>query len=272
MQKISKWNKGYKYLLMVLDLFSKYGWIVPLKTKTGLEVSQALASIFRENKPKMLWVDKGKKYYNRHVLDLLAKDKIEIYSTENEEKSSVCERWNRTIKTKMYEQFTIQNNTVYIDILPKILSSYNNCKHRSIRMTPKEARKPENYGKVYFHLYRDLGTRGAQAKPTFANCDRVRISKYKRQTFDKGYTPNWTEEVFTVDKIQMTHPITYKIRDGNSEDIKGTFYGEELQKTDQSMYRIEKIIRKKGNKALVKWKGYPDEFNSWIPLIDLEKK
>ena len=85
---------------MVLDLFSKYGWIVPLKTKTGLEVSGALASIFREHKPKMLWVDKGKEYYNRQVLDLLAKEKIQIYSTENEEKSSVCERLNRTINTK----------------------------------------------------------------------------------------------------------------------------------------------------------------------------
>ena len=208
---------------MVLHLFSKYGWIVPLKTKTGLEVSQALASIFRGNKPKMLWVDKGKEYYNRHVLDLLAKDKIQIYSTENEEKSSVCERWNRTIKTKMYKQFTIQNNTVYIDILPKILSSYNNSKHRSIGMTPKEAKKTENYGKVYFHLYGDLSVRGARAKPAFAIGDRVRISKYKRQTFDKGYTPNWTEEVFTVDKIQMTHLITYKIRDGNGEGVKGTF-------------------------------------------------
>ena len=131
MQKLSKCNKGYKYLLMVLDIFSKYGWIVPLKTKTGLEVSKGLESIFRENKPKMLWVDKGKEYYNRHVLDLLAKNKTEIYFTENEEKSSVCERWNRTIKTKMYKQFTVQNNTVYIDILPKILSSYNNSKHRS---------------------------------------------------------------------------------------------------------------------------------------------
>ena len=168
---------------MVLDIFSKYGWIVPLRTKTGLEVSQALASIFRGNKPKMLWVDKGKEYYNRHVLDLLAKDKIEIYSTENEEKSSVCERWNRTIKTKMYKQFTIQYNTIYIDILPKILSSYNNSKHRSIGMTPKGARKPENYGKVYFHLYGNLGVPG---KPAFATGDRVRISKYKRQTFDKG--------------------------------------------------------------------------------------
>ena len=199
MQKLSKWNKGYKYLLMVLDIFSKYGWIVPLKTKTGLEVSQALASIFRENKPKMLWVDKGKEYYNRHVLDLLAKNKIEIYSTENEEKSSVCERWNRTIKTKMYKQFTRQNNTVYTDILPKILSSYNNSKHRSIGMTPNQARKPENYGMAYFHLYGDLEAPGA---PAFAIGDRVRTSKYKRKTFDKGYTPNWTEEVFIIDKIQ----------------------------------------------------------------------
>ena len=153
MQKLSKWNKGYKYLLMVLDIFSKYGWIVPLKTKTGLEVSKAFQIIFEENKPKMLWVDKGKEYYNKNVLDLLAKNDIKIYSTENEEKSSVCERWNRTIKTKMYKQFTIQNNTVYIDILPKILSSYNNSKHRSIGMTPLQARQPKNYGKVYFNLY-----------------------------------------------------------------------------------------------------------------------
>ena len=116
-------------------------------------------------------------------------------------------------------------------------------------------------------MYGDLGIPG---KPAFAIGDRVRISKYKRQTFDKGYTPNWTEEVFTVDKIQMTHPITYKIRDGNGEDIEGTFYGEELQKTDQNIHRIEKIMRKKGDKALVKWKGYPDGFNSWIPLKDLE--
>ena len=105
MQKLNKWNRGYKYLLMVLDLFSKYGWIVPLKTKTGLEVSKAFESI--HNKPKMLWVDKGKEYYNKNVLDLLAKDNITICSTENEEKSSVCERWNRTIKDKMYKRFTM---------------------------------------------------------------------------------------------------------------------------------------------------------------------
>lgn len=80
----------------------------------------------------------------------------------------------------------------------------------------------------------------------------VRISKYKIKTFDKGYTPNWTEEVFIIDAIQPTNPIIYKIKDLNGEEIKGTFYSEELQKTDQTIYRIEKVIRKTKNKALVK--------------------
>ena len=134
-------------------------------------------------------------------------------------------------------------------------------------MTPLQAREPQNYGKVYFHLYGDLES--DNRKPAFKKGDRVRISKYKRKTFDKGYTPNWTEEVFIIDETQWTNPITYKIRDLNGEPIKGTFYQEELQKTDQEIYRIEKVIRKTKDKALVKWKGYPDEFNSWVSLEDL---
>ena len=103
MQQFSKWNKGYRYLLMVLDVFSKYGWIVPLKDKKGETVAEAFKKIFKEGrKPQYLWTDKGKEYYNKHVKELLDKNKITLYSTENEEKSSVCERWNRTIKTQMW--------------------------------------------------------------------------------------------------------------------------------------------------------------------------
>ena len=203
------------------------------------------------------------------MLDLLAKNNIEIYSTENEEKSSVCERWNRTIKEKMYKRFTMQNNTVYIEILPKILTSYNNSKNRSIGMTPNEARKPENYGKVYFKMMGDESA-GLRTGTVLKIGDTVRISKYKRKTFDKGYTPNWTEEVFVISEIRPTNPITYKIKDLNGEEIGGTFYREELQETDQTIFRIEKVIRKTKDKALVKWKGYPDEFNSWVPLRDLQ--
>ena len=248
---------------MVLDVFSKYGWIVPLKDKKGETVSEAFKKVFKEGrKPQYLWTDKGKEYYNKHVKELLDKNKITLYSTENEEKSSVCERWNRTIKSEMWKQFTVQGNTMYLDMLPKILKQYNNTKHSSIKMTPIEASKKNNKGLVYFNLYGDMET--LKQKPKFKKGDKVRISKY--------LTPNWTEEVFTVDKIQYTNPITYKLKDLRGEDIQGSFYELELLEAKQDVFRIDKIIRRdyKKKQALVSWKGYSDDFNSWIPIKDLK--
>ena len=185
MQQFSKWNKGYRYLFIVLDVFSKYGWIVPLKDKKGETVAEALKTILKEGrKPQYLWTDKGKEYYNKHVKELLDKNKITLYSTENEEKSSVCERWNRTIKTKMWKQFTVQGNTMYLDMLPKLVEQYNNTKHSSIKMTPVEASEKKNEGLVYFNLYGDMET--LNHKPKFKIGDKVRISKYKRKVFDKS--------------------------------------------------------------------------------------
>ena len=271
MQHFSKWNKGYRYLLMILDVFSKYGWIAPLKDKKGETVTQAFKTILKEGrKPEYLWTDKGKEYYNKHFKDLLEKNKITLYSTENEEKSSVCERWNRTIKSKMWKNFSVQGNTVYLDMLPKLVKQYNNTKHSSIKMTPIEASKKKNEGTVYFNLYGDM--KPLSAKPKFKVGDKVRISKYKRKVFDKGYTPNWTEEVFTVDKIQYSNPITYKLKDLNNEEIQVSFYEPELLKAKQDVFRIDKVIRRDNKKkqALVKWMGYSNEFNSWIPMKDLQ--
>ena len=109
-------------------------------------------------------------------------------------------------------------------------------------------------------------------KPKFKKGDKVRISKFKRNVFDKGYTPNWTEEVFTVDKIQYTNPITYKLKDLRGEDIQGSFYKLELLEAKQDVFRIDKIIRRdyKKKQALVSWKGYSDDFNSWIPIKNLK--
>ena len=118
MQQFSKWNKGYKYLLMIIDIFSKCGWIVPLRDKKGETVAEAFKTIFKAaRKPQFLWTDKGKEFYNEHLKELLDKNRITLYSTENEEKSSVVERWNRTMKNKMWKMFTANNNTVYCDKL-----------------------------------------------------------------------------------------------------------------------------------------------------------
>ena len=183
---------------------------------------------------------------------------------------SVCERWNRTIKNKMWKRFTIYNSTKYLDILPKLVEEYNNTKHRSIGMTPVEASKKKNEGEVYLSLYGKM--KRTVSKPKFKVGDKVRMSKYKRPVFDKGYTPNWTEEIFTVDRIFYTNPITCKIKDELGEEIRGAFYEQELQKAIQDVYRIEKVIRRgaRKGKALVKWSGYPEKFNSWVNLKDLQ--
>ncbi|GBN09401.1 hypothetical protein AVEN_36815-1 [Araneus ventricosus] len=128
-------------------------------------------------------------------------------------------------------------------------------------MTPVEASKEENESLVYHNLYKEKVIR----KPKFKIGDTVRISKYKT-TFMRGYDPTFTEEIFAISEVMKTDPITYKIKDLNGKEIKGTYYEKELVKYHKKdeLFRIEKIIKKKGDKYFVKWLGYPDEFNSWI--------
>ena len=271
-QKFSKWNKGIKYLLTVIDVFSKYGWIKPLKDKKTESVSTAFDTIFTKSKrqPEKLWTDKGSEFISKHFKEFLKKNKIKLYHTENEEKSSIVERWNKTMKNRMWKMFSANNNTVYWDKLKDLVDDYNNTENSSIKMSPIETSKKENEKKVFANLYGDLIYLKPK-KPKFSIGDKVRISKYKRRVFDKGYTPNWTEEVFVVDKVMLTKPVTYYIVDLLGEKVKGSFYEKELQKAKQQTFRIEKVIRRdnKKKKALVKWKGYSDKFNSWVSLKDL---
>ena len=267
MQPYASVNKGYRYLLMVIDVFSKYGWVRLLKNKKSETVYDAFRDIVIKSKrqPKMFWSDKGREFTGKHFRNYLGIKKIKPYHTENLEKSSVVERWNRTIKEKIWKMFTTNNNNVYWDKIDDIVERYNNTRHNSIKMTPVEASNPKNVSKVWYNLYSDL----IYKKPgniKFDIGDRVRITKYKRPVFDKGYTPNWTEEIFIIKQILPTKPVTYKIADLMGKEIKGSFYQKELQKTEQENFRIERVIKKDGDLSLVKWKGYPDKFNSWIKL------
>ena len=169
---------------MVIDVFSKYGWIMPLKDKEGETVTGAFKTIFKEGrKPQYLWTDKGKEFYNKHLKEFLDKHKITLYSTENEEKSCVVDRWNRTMKNKMWKMCTANNNTVYWDKLDNLVNEYNNTKHSSIKMTPIEVSNKKNQGTVYFNLYGNL--KPLATKPKYKIGDKVRISKYKRKTLDQ---------------------------------------------------------------------------------------
>ena len=172
-----------------------------------------------------------------------------MYSMHNEGKSVVAERFIRTLKNKIYK---------YIDKLDDIVNEYNNTYHRAIKMKPVDVKD---------NTYTDFEEEVNNKDPQFKIGDHVRISKYKN-IFAKGYTPNWSEEVFVIKKVKNTVPWTYVINDLNGEEIIGTFYEKELQKTNQKEFRIEKVI-KKGDKLYVKWKGYDNSFNSWIDKKDL---
>lgn len=262
MQGYAEFNDGVRYLLTVIDVFSKFGWIVPIQKKTGKCVAEGFKQIFKERTCDKLelkcWVDNGLEFYNKDVKNL----GVELYSTNNEEKSCVVERWNRTMKEKMFKYFTANNTYRYVDVLDEMVSNYNNTRHSSTKMTPVEASQKKNEKIVWMNLYGHLKP-FPQRKPKFKLNDKVRITK-KKTIFDKSYIPRWTTEVFSISQIQFTDPITYKITDYNNEEIVGTFYEQELQKTNQEIYRIEKVIKRKGTKSLVKWLGYPDSFNSWV--------
>ena len=284
MQKLEKSNKGYRFILTVIDIFSRYAWAVGTKSKRGVEVRDAFKTIFEEAsgaddnkvaKPEKIQFDEGKEFYNKDLKELLTKENIEWFSSYSHRKAAVVERFNRSLQTRMYKYFTAKETDKWVDVLPDLVSGYNNTFHSSIGMKPSDARKEENAEVVWYNLYgahllHDYG------KPKFKIGDSVRISKYKT-TFAKGYLPNFTEEIFKIKQIVFTRPIVYQLEDFQNEAIDGYFYEQELSyvpNPDQLEYKIEKVLRYKTIKGkkygLVKWKGWGDKFNEWLPVSEIK--
>ena len=149
MQKFAKLNKGYRYLLTCIGIFSKFAWVIHLKDKRGITIKNALEKIFNERKQNFLWTDRGTEFYNKQVQDLLNENDIKLYSTNNSEiKSSVVERFNRTFENMMYKKFTENNNTIFYNILDELVSNYNNKYHSKIKMFPIQGSKKVNEKKI----------------------------------------------------------------------------------------------------------------------------
>ena len=260
MQSLSRYNKRIKYLLCAIDLFSKYAWVIPIKDKKGASIANAFKKIISEGrKPNKIWVDQGSELYNKSFTDFLKINNIDMYSTFNEGKSVIAERFIRTLKNKIYKHMTAISKNVYYDALDDIVNKYINTVHKTIKIKPID---------VANDSFAEYNEESNKKDPKFKIGDHVRISKYKN-IFAKGYAPNWSEEVFIVNEINNTVPWTYVISDMNGEDITGSFYDKELQSANQQIFRIEKIIKRKGNKLCVKWKVYDNSFNSWINKKDI---
>ena len=220
MQSLSKKNKGIKYLLCAIDLYSKYAFVIPLKDKKRISILNAFDKIIKQynRKPNKIWVDQGGEFYNNIFKKWLSDNDIIMYSMYNEGKSVVAERFIRTLKSKLYKHMRAIRKNVYYDVLDDVVNKYNNTKHNTIKMKPIDV-SDNNNKRVYIDEHNEKRSR-------FKVGDRVRISKFKN-IFAKGYTPNWSKEIFIVDKINDTVPYTYNLKDLNDEEIIGSFYDQE---------------------------------------------
>ena len=267
---ISSHNDGYRYLLTCIDVFTKRAWAIPIKTKSARDVTEAFEKILTDGfKPNMVQSDKGTEFLNSTFQSMLKRQDIKFYTSENEDiKAAIVERFNRTLKTKMYRYFTAKHTRRYVDVLPDLLHSYNHTYHRSIDMAPVEV-NAANEDLVRARLY---PSKPKSYKWKYDVGNRVRITM-RRQPFRKGYLGSWSDEIFEIDARLPTVPVTYRLKDLAGDVILGKFYEPELQKVikEDLYFDVEKILktRRRGGKIeyLVKWFGYPSKFNSWTDTL-----
>lgn len=256
-------NGGMKYILTAINIFSKKAYVRAVRNKSGKEVTRAMTSILDSlgHPIQLLHVDNGKEFYNKSMQDMLHRRNIKMYSVYTTKKAGIIERFNRTYKNLMWKQFSMRGSYKWIDLLDKLLDEYNNRNHRTIRMKPNDVDKSvERYLLDTVYRPREI----PRIKTKFKVGDHVRMSRYK-YVFDKGYTPNWTTEIFKIKQVQQTNPLTYLLVDSDGRDIKGSVYKEELQLVhDPRLFLVEKIIRKRDDQVFVKWLGFDSSHNSWI--------
>lgn len=262
MGNYAKDNRHFKYILVVIDCFSKFVWAKPIKNKSGPEVTKAMDVIFKESKRTCnnLNTDQGTEFYNVHFKALMKKHNVNHYSTYTVKKAAIVERVIRTLKERLYKYFSLNGSYRWIDVLEDIVKEYNNRCHRTIGMKPidvNKANEKQILNSTYSHI--------KLAPPhRYKVGDIVRVSKNKH-VFSKGYTPNWTSELFKIVKVQITNPTTYLLEDMNGRPVRGGFYEQELQKTKTpDVYLVEKVLRRRGKKVYVKWLGFDASHNSWI--------
>ena len=270
MTQYSKINKSYKYIFTNIDVFSKIAYAYPIKSKKIQDIKACFQKIFKNNKPKFIWSDKEPAFLSKQMQQFFKDNNVKIYHTNSHLKAVVIERFNRSLRELMMKEFVKNNNTLWYNILPKLIKIYNNRYHCTIKMKPIEVNKNnEKYIKENIYTY-DKTIK----IPRFKIGDLVRISLKRRPIFDKpSRNIKWTEELFKIHSISKSNVITYKIKDLNDEIIEGIFYERELQKTKNTseVYIIEKIIQKNKNKYLVKWRNYSNDFNSWVDKDDIIK-
>jgi hypothetical protein len=268
-QHLASDNDGVRYLLVVIDVLSKFAWCRPLKNKSGEVVAAALQDVFDTSgrAPRKFRSDRGTEFLAKTTRSLLKRRNIVFYTADNYSKASHAERLIRTLKGRMWKYFKATNTNRYLDVLQDMLSSYNSSRHRAIGMAPVDVTLLNHqiaWQRLYGHL---LEKRGSTSGQIFKVGDKVRISKQKTH-FEKGYDSNWTREVFAIKRVDKTSTATiptYKLRDASGEDVLGSFQREELQLVRELPRQIAAIVKRRPDGAFVRWRGLPKRLVTFLP-------
>ena len=278
LQEFQSQNRGYRYILTIIDIFSKYAFVIPMKTKTSEAVTSAFKQVFTHRKPTKLQTDKGKEFVNSLLQSFLKQESVYFFTSKNPDiKCSIIERFNRTLKARMFKYFTSKGTRRYLEVLDQLVTAYNNTVHSATKFRPSAVTK-ENEREVFQNLcgkqsLRDLLLARKVSRSKLTLGDTVR-QKYHIGPFEKSYHPLWSDQLFTVtNKLTGPTQSLYKLKTADNTILDRRFYPEEVQKVRYTLHRVEKVLKRRKRAGLseyyVKWLNYPSSFNSWIPATDI---
>ena len=228
LDRLSRFNSGFKYILTIIDISTRFAYARCLKNKTGREVAEALSDIIKNtNHPKYIVADYGREFWNSQVQKLLSETGTILRRTYSEFKACVVERFNQTLLSRISKHFTTNNTKRYINILQDLVYSYNHSIHRGINLKPAEVDKTKEF-QAWLNLHRDV-MHMKQPKPSFKLNDQVRVVKQKG-VFEKGHTKRFSDDVFLIQSIVQGIPITYTLKTASNESLNGLFYDSELSR------------------------------------------
>ena len=266
---LQKYNDGYRFLLIVIDDFSRYAFVVPVTDKKAQTIVDAFKNIFKERMPLIIRSDRGKEYMNKLFQDLCKKHNITHIGSLSDHKAAFAESFIGKLKMIMYRYFESKLTYRYVEVLPGLIKSYNNRVHSALYgLAPSDVNEDTQH-----LIWKRMPSKakGPKEKYKFKVGDKVRIS-YHKKPFRRGYEQKWTEEIFVVShRYRRGNIPVYKVVDYDDDPLEGSLYGYELQKVEKdenSVWKIEKILKKRKVKGqtqvLVRWLGWPTKFDSWI--------
>ena len=229
-------NRGYRYVLVVIDNFSKFCWTIPLKNKNAQTIKDSFEDILinSKRKPNLIESDRGKEFYNNIFQDFLNKNNIKLYSRSSSYGAVFAERFNRTIRDLLKKTVFEQGDAKQIDILPTITKQYDNRIHTSTKLSPKDASLKKNEG----YVYKNLLDKRKKVKPKYQINDLVRTADLKK-TFSKGDTTNWSYRLYKITEIINDTIPGYKI-----DNLKERYNEALLKKTELSLKENKDVMKK----------------------------